>query len=241
MNAWEEFARSQDNLLRKKYDAIYNKRNEILELRKKMTMVDDPESDPQVQQLKELLVDLDVLEHELSLLQREEYNTLEKYLQLEDLKISAVFPKWRQEAAKPHLKSMSSSSSLSSVSSYDSSVPQISTTAVTPSSDYSSTPGYSFSKNNKIKHALLQDLQISVDGNRSSSGVPSPLPDRLDELLDQIRETRAQLLILRNKKILTERETAKKLALENRLKEQEAKHSRLAQKQEQIARNKHFV
>ena len=226
MNAFEEFSRSQDSLIQKKYEAIYRKRHEILEWRSTMTMVDDPESDDKVQHLKELLIDLDVLEHELSLLQSEGYSTLEKYLQLDELNIAAVFPRWQQEESKIHLKSMSSSSSVSSLSSYDSlSSLSGSTQPTSTSAAYVSTPGYSFSQNNKIKNALLQDLQLNtLDVTSFQPGVPSPLPDELSELLERIRVIRAKLHKYKQKKSLNSKETALKLHLEESLKEAEAKH-----------------
>ena len=88
-----------------------------------------------------------------------------------------------------------------------------------------STPGYSFSQNNKIKNALLQDLQLNtLDVTSFQPGVPSPLPDELSELLERIRVIRAKLHKYKQKKSLNSKETALKLHLEESLKEAEAKH-----------------
>jgi len=243
MNAFDEFACAQNRLIENKYSAIYRKRDEILEFRQQQmsSFKLDPntaQEDNNVQQLKTMLTELGGLEHELALLQRETYHVLEKHLKLDELKIFAVFPRWEQEESRPHTRSMVSSVSFPSLSDIPST--SSSTAATTPTSlasprsggstSYSSTPGYSYSKNKKVQGVLSLDVPSAE--NKIKPGIPSPLPDDVDLLREEIRRDRAKLLPLKKRKYLNDKERATKLLLESQIKEAERKHEFLVHEQE---------
>jgi hypothetical protein len=227
MSTFEEFADAQHRLIEAKYDAIYKKRDEILRLRQGMTACSEPENDPNVLELKKLFDELNILEHELALLQYETYDVLEKNLKLNGLNVLAVFPHWKQEDHRPHVKSMVSCSHFGSPSDINPS-----SSMSTSVADYGHAPGYSFSKNYMTyKDTSHVDPNVHQHGHEIRSGIPSPLSDDPSKLLDEIRILRAKILKLKNKKNLNDKEAASKILFEEQLKAAENKYEHLINEQ----------
>lgn len=174
----------------------------------------------QVKTLRQMIEELGILEREMSLIQRDTYNVLQKFLQLDDIQLSAVFPDWHQEEHRSHLRSLSTSldehlSSAAAATNYaqDFKIKKSSSVLLLSSSSSSSSAHH---------HGVGAE-----SGGVSVSSLPSPLPDDLDELLDEMRICRAKLLKYRERKALSDVDMAKKLSWEARLREAQEKHEEM--------------
>ncbi|KAF0980712.1 hypothetical protein FDP41_013195 [Naegleria fowleri] len=208
---------SSHHFIEGKYKDIYEKQRQILSIRFNSNLTDEEKS----QHITTELQNLNRLEHDLMLLQKESYEVLEEDLDLLNIRLVVGFPKYYQ------IKSFDSegrlvSTSSSRRSSVDSNAPSTITTAFDGNAagqelkppltrNRSRTLDHPFTKATSI-HGMTPKESFRYSENKYEA----------KQLREEIRELRAELLLLKRKKRLSNSEEGRSIELEHQIKDKEA-------------------
>ncbi|EFC44550.1 predicted protein [Naegleria gruberi] len=201
-----------------KYSDIYEKRRQIENIRF------DPNipNEQKVEILKVEFENLNRLEHDLLLLQKESYNTLEEELDLDSIKLVIGFPKYIQH----DLTSNNNISTSNTVIRDDSSI----SSSGTGSSGINTVGGLNPFVDVIVGRGRSRTLDHNPFTKATSLGAMSQKDTfryhenkyEAKKLKDEIRELRAELLLLKRKKKMSDLEEERTIELEDQIKDKES-------------------
>ncbi|KAG2393102.1 hypothetical protein C9374_009679 [Naegleria lovaniensis] len=212
---------SSHHFIEGKYQDIYEKRRQILSIRFNPNLTDQEKSEYITNELQ----NLNRLEHDLMLLQKESFEVLEEDLDLLSIRLVVGFPKYYQINSFDSEGRLVSTSSSRRSSVDDSNLPS---TTIATSSDATISGG------NTLKPPLTRNRSRTLDhpGFPKATSIHSMTPKEsfrysenkyeAKKLREEIRELRAELLVLKRKKRLSDSEEDRTLELEDQIKDKEA-------------------
>ncbi|KAL9643246.1 hypothetical protein ABK040_014703 [Willaertia magna] len=203
-----------------KYKDIYEKRNLISKIRFDLNLSDEEK----IEKIKEELQNLSRLEHDLVLLQKEQYDNLDQELNLNLIKFVTSFPKYNQfkERSKDDftLRINKDEEIIQQEIEHQQSTEQLTTTTLSSGSSSGSGSGTTTRQRSR---SFLPTLGRHAHSGLSANEPQHPVINKAEakKILEEIREIRVELLVLKRKKKPSEQDEERILELENQIKEKE--------------------